>query len=139
MNQNNTVLINKLMLDPGFSRILNHCKKILEIDQYLKKNLPEIIVSYCRVANIRDNCLIIEVANAGLKILINSEMSGILKQLKKAGFTYLMKLKVKVNPNLYNDLNKKKSPKRYLSDNTKESLANLKNLISLNIQKKAIK
>lgn len=82
-------------------KFTEHVSEILEINQALKSIIAPSMLNYCRAANVRQSQLLIEVANASLQVKLNYERIRILSELRAAGFSRLVGIEFKVNPELY--------------------------------------
>lgn len=78
-----------------------HVSEILSINEVLKNILPPSMIKHCRAANVRHSQLLIEVANASIQMKLNYERIRILSELRSAGFSRLVGLEFKINPELY--------------------------------------
>jgi hypothetical protein len=83
------------------SKIQSHAADINLLNRNLKTILPPNCVEYCRVANIRGGHLVIEVANASLKMKLDYDRLSLLSQLRQAGFSNLIGLEFRIEPSLY--------------------------------------
>jgi hypothetical protein len=78
-----------------------HAGVISQLNRLLASLLPKGTVDQCRVANIRNGFLIIEVASAAVKMKLDYERLNILNQLRANGFARLSGIEVRINPALY--------------------------------------
>lgn len=103
MRDHRPTLGDEIIADSRLSQLQQHAKEIMQINSELKTILPKGAEDHCRVANIRDNQLILEVASAGIKMKIDYERLHILNQLRAKGFARLIGVTVQINPDLYRD------------------------------------
>lgn len=101
MRDHRPTLGDEIIADSRLSQLQKHAQEIMMINKELKTILPRGAEDHCRVANIRDGQLIIEVASAGIKMKIDYERRSILNQLRSRGFARLMAVSVQINPELY--------------------------------------
>lgn len=90
-----------------------HVSEILSINKALKTILPKNLQTHCRAANVRQSQLLIEVANASFQMKLNYERIRILSELRATGFSRLVGIEFKVNPDLYRGDAIKESKKSY--------------------------
>ncbi|VFP88226.1 DUF721 domain-containing protein [Candidatus Erwinia haradaeae] len=106
-------------------------QRALEINKLttsVQEVLPEHLQSFCRVANLRNGVLVIEIANANALMSLRYEESNILFRLRKEVLPLLIAIQIRINPSIasesheitikYNshcDLEKKKLKARHLS------------------------
>ncbi|KJY82240.1 hypothetical protein TW81_14155 [Vibrio galatheae] len=109
MRDHRPTLGDEIMADSRLSQLQQHAKEIMLINKELKTILPKGTEDHCRVANIRDNQLILEVASAGIKMKIDYERLSILNQLRSKGFARLIAVSVQINPELYRAKQSKES------------------------------
>ncbi|ROV61487.1 DUF721 domain-containing protein [Vibrio ponticus] len=101
MRDHRPTLGNEIISDSRFANLQKHAEEIMKINQLLKTILPKNTVDHCRVANLRDNHLVIEVASAAIMMKINYDRLNILNQLRSQGFARLIAVEVQINPDLY--------------------------------------
>lgn len=101
MRDHRPTLGDEIIADSRLSQLQQHAKEIITINKELKTILPRGSENHCRVANIRDNQLILEVSSAGIKMKIDYERLNILNQLRAKGFARLIGVSVQINPDLY--------------------------------------
>ncbi|WP_039958559.1 DUF721 domain-containing protein [Vibrio sinaloensis] len=101
MRDHRPTLGDEILAESRLSQLQQHAKEIMTINQELKSILPRGTQDHCRVANIRDGQLIIEVASAAIKMKIDYERLTILNQLRSKGFARLMAVTIQINPELY--------------------------------------
>ncbi|WCP66564.1 DciA family protein [Vibrio tubiashii] len=106
MRDHRPTLGDEIIGDSRLSQLQQHAKEIMLINKELKSILPRGTEDHCRVANIRDNQLILEVASAGIKMKIDYERLSILNQLRSKGFARLIAVSVQINPELYRSKNR---------------------------------
>lgn len=108
MRDHRPTLGDEIIADSRLSQLQQHAKEIMTINKELKVILPRGAEDHCRVANIRDNQLILEVASAAIKMKIDYERLHILNQLRAKGFARLIGVTVQINPALYRSREEKK-------------------------------
>ncbi|MCK6264823.1 DciA family protein [Vibrio sp. ZSDE26] len=101
MRDHRPTLTQELLSESKLNQIQQHAKEILTINQELQKFLPANVVKHCRAANVRGSHLLLEVANASMKMKLDYDRLTILNHLRSAGFARLISLEVKINPSLY--------------------------------------
>ncbi|WP_425315035.1 DUF721 domain-containing protein [Vibrio litoralis] len=101
MRDHRPKLTQDLIGDSQLKAFSQHVSEILSINQALKSILPKNLLAHCRAANVRQNQLLIEVANASFQMKLNYERIRILSELRAAGFSRLAGIELKVNPELY--------------------------------------
>ncbi|MEF1171612.1 MULTISPECIES: DUF721 domain-containing protein [Vibrio] len=101
MRDHRPTLGDEILAESRLSQLQQHAKEIMMINKELKTILPRGTEDHCRVANIRDGQLVIEVASAAIKMKIDYERLSILNQLRSRGFARLMAVSVQINPELY--------------------------------------
>lgn len=101
MRDHRPTLGDEVIADSPLSQLQQHAKEIMLINRELKTILPKGTEDHCRVANIRDNQLILEVASAGIKMKIDRDRLHILNLLRSKGFARLIAVTVQINPELY--------------------------------------
>lgn len=106
MRDHRPTLGDEILADSALSKLQQHAKEIMMLNQELKAILPRGTQEHCRVANVRDGQLIIEVASAAIKMKIDYERLTILNQLRSRGFARLIAITVQINPELYRKQNK---------------------------------
>ncbi|WP_114767206.1 DUF721 domain-containing protein [Vibrio rhodolitus] len=126
MRDHRPTLGNEIISDSRFANLQKHAEEIMKINQLLKTILPKNAVDHCRVANLRDNHLVIEVASAAIMMKINYDRLNILNQLRSQGFARLIAVEVQINPDLYRVKGDKKrtedKPRDPISDTAAEYL-----------------
>ncbi|WP_162062486.1 DUF721 domain-containing protein [Vibrio taketomensis] len=110
MRDHRPTLSNDIISDSRFSNIQEHAKEIMAINQVLKSVLPKNTANHCRVANLRDNHLVLEVSSGAIMMKINYDRLTILNQLRSQGFARLIAIEVQVNPDLYRQQMIKEEP-----------------------------
>ncbi|MEF1288378.1 DUF721 domain-containing protein [Vibrio sp. M260118] len=101
MRDHRPTLGDEIIADSALSRMQQHAKEISLLNKELKSILPRGTEDHCRVANIRENQLIIEVASASIKMKLDYERLNILNQLRSKGFARLIAITLQINPELY--------------------------------------
>ncbi|RTZ16039.1 DUF721 domain-containing protein [Vibrio aquaticus] len=92
MRDHRPTLGDDIIADSQRSKQQQHAKEIMVINQELKMILAQRTERYCRVANIRDSQLILEVASTSIKMKTDYERLNILNQLRSKGFARLESL-----------------------------------------------
>ncbi|UDG79324.1 hypothetical protein F7X37_00301 [Candidatus Ecksteinia adelgidicola] len=80
--------------------IKKHIQMLLKLNLVLKKVLPTKMHPWCRIANVRDNILILEVANASWMINLRYKEFILLSNFKKKILPSLLSINIRINPNL---------------------------------------
>ncbi|OEF24972.1 DUF721 domain-containing protein [Vibrio rumoiensis] len=124
MRDHRPKLTQDLITDTHLKKFTQHVSEILEINTALKKILPPSMLKYCRAANVRQSQLLIEVANASLQMKLNYERIRILSELRAAGFSKLVGIEFKVNPDLYRGESIKEKKKVYKNHTLSQDAAN---------------
>lgn len=101
MRDHRPKLTQELIGDSQLKAFSQHVSNILSLNEALNRILPKSLSPHCRAANIRQSQLLIEVANASVQIKLNYERIRILSELRAAGFSHLVGIEFKVNPDLY--------------------------------------
>lgn len=101
MRDHRPTLGNDIVSGSQFAKLQQHAEEILAINLLLNELLPRGTEKHCRAANIRDGQLIIEVASAALKMKLNYERMQLLNQLRMKGFSKLIAIDIRINPELY--------------------------------------
>ncbi len=127
MRDHRPQLTQQLFNDAKLSQFQQHVNDILELNKVLQSILNPQLTDYCRAANIRDNQLLIEVANASLLTKLNFERIQILSEFRRSGYARLASIEFKVNPELYQQpkmASSKKSEKKmnHLSQDAAQSI-----------------
>ncbi len=90
-----------LIQQSRFSQLQQHSQQILQINQMLSALLPRGTETHCRVANIRNGQLILDVASGAIKIKLEYDRLSILNKLRCSGFANLTSIEIRINPALY--------------------------------------
>ncbi|EEX93181.1 hypothetical protein VIOR3934_02333 [Vibrio orientalis CIP 102891 = ATCC 33934] len=112
MRDHRPTLGDDIIADSRLSQLQQHAKEIMMINSELKAILPRGTEQHCRVANIRDGQLILEVASASIKMKIDYERLNILSQLRSKGFARLIAVSIQINPELYRVVKDKAEPSK---------------------------
>lgn len=86
-----------LIAESQFKKIQEHAGDILQLNQALQEILPKGTADHCRVANVRNGHLLIDVASASLKMKIDYDRLMILNKLRTQGYAKLMSVEVRIN------------------------------------------
>lgn len=81
-------------------RIHRHTLKLLEVNRVMRSLLPTKFNPFCRVANIRNNTLVLEAANASWIMRLSYEKQMLLSSLREKILPSLSVIHIKVNPDL---------------------------------------
>ncbi|HAS6348216.1 TPA: DUF721 domain-containing protein [Vibrio vulnificus] len=113
----------ELIDNSSLQKIQHHASEILALNKMLAELLPKGTAQHCRAANLRQGCLILDVASAAIKMKIDYERLTILNALRAKGFAKLMGIEVRINPGLYRDKDPKDHKKRPpISENAAKAL-----------------
>lgn len=85
-------------------------KEIQALNTTLHSLLSPNIVEHCRVANLKESVLVLEVASAAIKMKVDRDRLYLLNGLRQQGYPRLISMEVRINPDLYRA--KKTSPKQ---------------------------
>ncbi|POC15206.1 hypothetical protein CRN39_03075 [Vibrio vulnificus] len=96
----------------SLQKIQHHACEILELNKVLAELLPNGTAQHCRAANLRQGCLILDVASAAIKMKVDYDRLTILNALRSRGFAKLMAIEVRINPGLYQQKAPKDQKKR---------------------------
>lgn len=80
--------------------IQRNAKAILKLNRVVKSLLPAEIKPMCRVANYRNNIMVIEVANASWMTRLNYERTNLLSALRSSILPSLSSIDIRINPDL---------------------------------------
>ncbi len=130
MRDHRPTLGDEIIAESRFSQLQKHAEEIMMINKELKTILPRGTEDHCRVANVRDGQLVIEVASAGIKMKIDYERLSILNQLRARGFARLMAINVQINPDLYRSKQLKDPAEQKPRDPISENAAQYLNMIA---------
>ncbi len=101
MRDHRPTLTNELLESQQLIKIQKHAKQINVLNSLLRTLIPKNLIEQCRVANIKDNHLIVEVANASIQMKLNYERLNLLSQFRKQGASHLISIQIQINPSLY--------------------------------------
>ncbi|AMA65109.1 hypothetical protein AUT07_00555 [Candidatus Arsenophonus lipoptenae] len=99
-------------------KIRNHALKLIKLNNKIINLLPEELKNSCRVANYRQEVLIIEVKNAARKARLNFELPIIILKLRNTILPSLSAINITINPSL-------------ICKNSNNYLSNIPNTINL--------
>ncbi|MTC73701.1 DUF721 domain-containing protein [Providencia sp. wls1919] len=80
--------------------IQRNAKAILKLNRVVKSLLPTEIKPMCRVANYRNNIMVIEVANASWMTRLNYEKMNLTSALRSSILPSLSSIDIRINPDL---------------------------------------
>ena len=101
MRDHRPTLTEEVISNTKLGAIQKHAAEIQRLNQTIVDLLPKDIQRYCRVANCRGSQLILEVANASIKMKLNYDRLYLLSQLRQKGFASLINIEIKICPDLY--------------------------------------
>ncbi|WP_261816654.1 DUF721 domain-containing protein [Vibrio gallicus] len=101
MRDHRPTLTEDIISKSKLSDIQKHAAQLHRLNKTVIELLPKDIQRYCRVANCRGGQLIVEVANASIKMKLNYDRLHLLSQLRKQGFASLINIEINVRPELY--------------------------------------
>jgi hypothetical protein len=130
MRDHRPTLGDEIIAESRFSQLQKHAEEIMLINKELKAILPRGTEDHCRVANVHDGQLVIEVASAGIKMKLDYERLSILNQLRSRGFARLMAITVQINPDLYRNKQANDPAERKPRDPISENAAQYLNMIA---------
>ncbi len=84
--------------DGSLRYLLDNLARIQELDQFVKQNLPKNLSSHCRVANIRDNRVIIAVDSSVWATRLKFELTELLSGIRQQGYYGLAGIDTLVKP-----------------------------------------
>ncbi|SJN55828.1 hypothetical protein VR7878_01464 [Vibrio ruber DSM 16370] len=127
MRNHRPTATNELISHSKLKEIQKHAESINQLSQIILPLLPKGTQPYVRVANLRRNNLVLEVASAAIKMKLDYERLQILNHLRNQGFAHLVSLEVVINPSIYrtdSSANEDKTPKnpRIISSQTADLL-----------------
>ena len=111
------------------SPILDRIDHLTKLNAFIKDYLEEPLVNYCRVANFRDGCLVIETDSAVWATQLRYLTPDLLNALRSKGnMPQLRSIKTHIQPSEVSEAKKPRSPKLTLQGvkAIKEMLAALK-------------
>ena len=112
----------------NLAHILEQVVHLKRLDEFLKSFLEKPLGNYCRVANLRDGCLIIEVDSAAWATQLRYLTPDLLNALRSKGkMPQLRSIKTYIHPTSVKEEKKHRSPKLTMNGKTaiKEMLASL--------------
>lgn len=141
MRDHRPTLANEWITASRLKQIQKHAGEILAINQCLSTLLPKSLRPHVRAANLRDGCLAIEVASAAIKMKLDYDRLYLLNQLRTNGFSRLITIELKINPDLYRDTESKSHepssvPRPPLSDNAAHALLMIADSASPKVKKR---
>ncbi|WP_325205765.1 DciA family protein, partial [Vibrio sp. 03_296] len=95
----------------SLQKIQHHACEILELNKVLAELLPNGTAQHAE-RNLRQGCLILDVASAAIKMKVDYDRLTILNALRSRGFAKLMAIEVRINPGLYQQKAPKDQKKR---------------------------
>ncbi|HHX8658242.1 TPA: DUF721 domain-containing protein [Vibrio diabolicus] len=127
-----------VIAESQFKQIQEHAGEILQLNQALQEILPTGTADHCRVANVRNGHLLIDVSSAAIKMKIDYDRLMILNKLRTQGFAKLMSVEVRINPSLYrNRFEQDDRPKRPpLTESAAKSLMTIADMAPPKIQER---
>ncbi|HCG8601021.1 TPA: DUF721 domain-containing protein [Vibrio parahaemolyticus] len=127
-----------VIAESQFKQIQEHAGEILQLNQALQTILPKGTADHCRVANIRNDHLLIDVSSAAIKMKIDYDRLMILNKLRTQGYAKLISVDVRINPSLYrNRYEKDDRPKRPpLTESAAQSLMTIADMAPPKIQER---
>lgn len=140
MRDHRPTLTEDIISKSKLAGIQEHAAQIHKLNQTVLELLPQDIRRYCRVANCRGSQLIIEVANAAIKMKLSYDRLHLLSQLRQKGFARLINIDINVRPELYtnepNMVEEKKPERPPLSQATADNLNMLAQMAPDKIKKR---
>lgn len=107
------------------AKIQQKSEKLQEINQILTSELLPGSDEYCRVANLRQGILVIEVTSGVWSTRLTQLRSNLLSELRSSILPTLISIEIKVNPSLFVQPEPLKANSRKISAQTAEHLAAL--------------
>ncbi|GAM62686.1 RNA-binding protein [Vibrio ishigakensis] len=101
MRDHRPTLTEDIISKSKLAEIQQHAAQIHQLNRTVLELLPQDIRRYCRVANCRGSQLILEVANAAIKMKLSYDRLHLLSQLRQKGFARLINIDINVRPELY--------------------------------------
>lgn len=83
-----------VIAESQFKQVQEHAGEILQLNQALQTILPKGTADHCRVANIRNGHLLIDVSSAAIKMKIDYDRLMILNKLRTQGYAKLISVDV---------------------------------------------
>ncbi|MGP1931171.1 MAG: DUF721 domain-containing protein [Arsenophonus sp. ET-YP4-MAG3] len=105
MRNNYPKSLNSLLKENNFDSnplktIKQHAQILIKLNNIIINLLPIEIKDYCRIANYRQDILILEITNASRKIRLNYELPMLFSILRNSILPSLSLIKIKINPSL---------------------------------------
>ncbi len=107
----------------ALARLQAHAGRLLRLQRQLGELLPDYMADACRVANIKEEELVIHVESAGLAVKLRQAVPSLLADFARAG-VILRDIKVKVAVREYRPA-APPPPHRHVSDSTRSGLDHL--------------
>ncbi|WP_261834734.1 DUF721 domain-containing protein [Vibrio ishigakensis] len=140
MRDHRPTLTEDIISKSKLAEIQQHAAQIHQLNQTVLELLPQDIRRYCRVANCRGSQLILEVANAAIKMKLSYDRLHLLSQLRQKGFARLINIDINVRPELYTNepdrVEEKKLERPPLSQATADNLNMLAEMAPDKIKKR---
>ncbi|GAM77011.1 Zn-ribbon-containing [Vibrio ishigakensis] len=140
MRDHRPTLTEDIISKSKLAEIQQHAAQIHQLNQTVLELLPQDIRRYCRVANCRGSQLILEVANAAIKMKLSYDRLHLLSQLRQKGFARLINIDINVRPELYinepNRVEERKVERPPLSKATADNLNMLAEMAPDKIKKR---
>jgi len=92
---------NELLAQSRLKTIQEHAKQVNQLTEVIRSILPKGTANFIRVANIRNNHLLLHAASAAIKMKISYERLNILNFLRANGFAKLMGIEITIEPSIY--------------------------------------
>ncbi|XZQ54803.1 MAG: DUF721 domain-containing protein [Arsenophonus sp.] len=86
--------------------IKKHGHALIKLNNIIINLLPIEVKDFCRVANYRQDILILEIKNASRKIRLNYELPTLLSRLRNTILPSLSSIKIIINPSLLSENSK---------------------------------
>lgn len=91
--------VNQVLRWGQLGQIIKHAQKNIAAEQLIKNLLPNHLAKHCKVLNIHDDILILEIDNAGLAMNLRYNQTELLTKLQQSlHFKSLKKIEFKVRP-----------------------------------------
>lgn len=107
------------------AKIQQKAVKLQEINHFLTNELMPDSDQYCRVANLRQGILVIEVSSGVWSTRLTQLRSHFIDQLRRTLLPSLISIEIKVNPSLFVQAPEPKANSRKISAQTAEHLSAL--------------